>query len=141
METRVEGAMEEVQDRLKQLQKTPRGQVRLTLTCLVKEVFAHIFHSLFICIASPVDLSTAQSMMEPAIHTLKPIAMSRQVSAHVTAEPHLLCLSLSLSLSLFHDLLYEGMLWLSRFILPPPLLLPLPLLPVTGEWYVLLHRQ
>ena len=35
VETRVEGAMEEVQDRLKQLQKTPRGQVRLTLTCLV----------------------------------------------------------------------------------------------------------
>ena len=106
VETRVEGAMEEVQDRLKQLQKTAHGQVRLTLTYLVKEVFAHIFRSLFICIASPVDLSSAQSVMEPTIHTLKPIAMSRQVSAHITAVSHPPLPPLSLS----HDLLYEDML-------------------------------
>ena len=69
VEERVQGALEEVQDRLKQLQKTTREQVSPT----------HKFSSLKF-MWTPSFLHCVQSMTEHTMNTLKPIVMSRQVS-------------------------------------------------------------
>ena len=79
VESRVESAMEEVQDRLKHLQSTTHGQVH--------------HHTTFTLNSLPPTLcACTQSIVEPSQNTLKPIVMTRQVSHSYRSEEVDVCL-------------------------------------------------